>query len=357
MNEFKKFDLHLTNIKGLGAVNIISSLLPSINKLYGLKIKNIFVSSKTQLPLFYLNKKIKIVEYKRVLINPISRFFEIIFWRPRDISEKNIVFGDIPLRISSKQVIFLHSTLVVEDLIEHNLWQRYKYFLLRKLFEFNLSRVTAIIVQTEIMKALLINRYPHLIRMVYVLKQPPPKIFFPFKNAKKKPTIGQSYDSVKLFYPSAFYAHKNHAFLSELNPNFHAIKQLILTIPLDCNPVPHVDFIKCVGEINLKKTLAYYLKADALVFFSLTESYGLPLVEAMWLGLPIICPDLPYAKFLCGNQAIYFSINTIGSFEKSVELLIKKLNSGWYPDWSAQLEQIPSDWDYVANKIVDILEI
>ena len=35
---------------------------------------------------------------------------------------------------------------------------------------------------------------------------------------------------------------------------------------------------------------------DALLFLSTDESYGFPLIEAMFVGLPIICPDLPYAR-------------------------------------------------------------
>ena len=48
-----------------------------------------------------------------------------------------------------------------------------------------------------------------------------------------------------------------------------------------------------------------YKRADGLVFLSLSESYGFPLVEAMWLGLPIICPDTEYARDMCVVSRLY----------------------------------------------------
>lgn len=357
MNKYEKFDLHLTNVTGLGAVKLVSSLLPSIINLYSSFVGKLYIPSSGELGIFHTNKNIEVVEYKRFLPNSISRFLEIVFWRPKDVSKKMIILGDVPLSVSSEQVIFLHSTLIVEDLLEHNFWQRFKYKLLRMLFFYNLSKVKAVVVQTEVMKALVINKYPSLLTKVSVVSQPPPDIFLSYKNAKNRNMKAERINSISLFYPSAFYAHKNHTFLSALSSNFDSIKELILTIDPSCNPASHAEFVKCVGELNIKDALAYYLEVDALVFLSLTESYGLPLVEAMWLGLPIIVPDLPYARVLCGDQAIYFNINNFNSFENAVHSLIEKMNSGWYPDWSNNLANIPTSWDAVATKIVDIMEL
>ncbi len=357
MNKFEKFDLHLTNVTGLGAVKLVSCLLPSIINLYSSFVGKVYTPSSGDLSFFQSSKNIEVVKYRRFLPNSISRFLEIFFWRPKQLSKKMIILGDIPLSASCEQILFLHSTLIIEDLPEHNFWQRFKYKLLRMSFVYNLSNVKAVVVQTEIMKALLINKYPSLLAKVYVVCQPPPDIFLSYKNVRNKNIKSERLDSISLFYPSAFYAHKNHTFLGALDSNFGSIKELILTIDQSCNPAPQAEFVKCVGELNIKDTLAYYLEVDALIFLSLTESYGLPLVEAMWLGLPIIVPDLPYARVLCGDQAIYFKIDNFSSFEDAVHSLIEKMNSGWYPDWSSSLAKIPANWDMVATKILDIVEL
>ena len=63
--------------------------------------------------------------------------------------------------------------------------------------------------------------------------------------------------------------------------------------------------IECIGYIDQKELLNYYLEVDALLFLSLEESYGLPLIEAMYFNLPIIVPDLEYARYLCGDRYLF----------------------------------------------------
>jgi glycosyltransferase involved in cell wall biosynthesis len=49
--------------------------------------------------------------------------------------------------------------------------------------------------------------------------------------------------------------------------------------------------------------------ARALVMPSLTESVGLPMLEAMSLSVPVIAADRSYARDLCGRAAVYFDPN------------------------------------------------
>ena len=97
-----------------------------------------------------------------------------------------------------------------------------------------------------------------------------------------------------------------------------------------------------------------YGAVDALLFLSKKESYGFPLLEAMFLGLPVICPDLPYAKTLCGNQAIYFDPDSIESLRTALVELTTLLSDNWKPDWSEQLRSVPKNWEDVASTFLDL---
>jgi glycosyltransferase involved in cell wall biosynthesis len=97
-----------------------------------------------------------------------------------------------------------------------------------------------------------------------------------------------------------------------------------------------------------------YGGVDGILFLSKRESFGFPLVEAMFLGLPVVCPDLPYARTICGDQGIYFDPDSIGSLQAALTKLKKLLSDNWKPDWSGQLRGIPKDWDGVASKILDL---
>ena len=52
-----------------------------------------------------------------------------------------------------------------------------------------------------------------------------------------------------------------------------------------------------------------YEEVDACVFASFCESFGHPLVEALALGKSLICADLPYAREICGDSALYVDPN------------------------------------------------
>jgi glycosyltransferase involved in cell wall biosynthesis len=115
-----------------------------------------------------------------------------------------------------------------------------------------------------------------------------------------------------------------------------------------------LPWIRCVDKLEPDAVLDACQTADALLFLSLSESFGFPLVEAMWIGLPIIYPDLPYARTLCGERAIYFDPKTVVSLHATVGELNKRRNSGWWPDWERQLAFIPKDWNTVAEAMFDV---
>ena len=47
--------------------------------------------------------------------------------------------------------------------------------------------------------------------------------------------------------------------------------------------------------------------ASLFVMPSLTEGFGLPLLEAMSLSTPVLCSDIPVLKEVCENAALYFN--------------------------------------------------
>jgi hypothetical protein len=54
-----------------------------------------------------------------------------------------------------------------------------------------------------------------------------------------------------------------------------------------------------LGHVSHAKVLALYAAARALIFPSLGESFGLPLIEARQLGLPILASELDFVRDVC----------------------------------------------------------
>jgi alpha-1,2-rhamnosyltransferase len=51
-----------------------------------------------------------------------------------------------------------------------------------------------------------------------------------------------------------------------------------------------------------------YQQAHALVFASCVEGFGLPLVEAMQRGLPVLCSDIPVFREIADGKVRFFSL-------------------------------------------------
>jgi len=59
--------------------------------------------------------------------------------------------------------------------------------------------------------------------------------------------------------------------------------------------------------------LHYYWHARALVLPSVYEGFGLPLLEAMSAGCPVLASDIPSSREVAGDAALYFSPTDTGS--------------------------------------------
>ncbi|WP_210397640.1 glycosyltransferase [Motiliproteus sediminis] len=64
-----------------------------------------------------------------------------------------------------------------------------------------------------------------------------------------------------------------------------------------------IESIRFLGRLTREQVESEYAACDALVFPSKLETWGLPLTEAKFHGLPILAADLPYAKETLGQYA------------------------------------------------------
>ncbi len=88
------------------------------------------------------------------------------------------------------------------------------------------------------------------------------------------------------------------------------------------NPVsmPDGPYHSWVGDLERSEVFGHYRHANALVMTSKAESLGLPLIEAMQVGLPVIAPDLPYAREICTEAAQYFQPGNAEDLAKAINV-------------------------------------
>ncbi|TLM87574.1 glycosyltransferase family 1 protein [Pseudarthrobacter sp. NamE5] len=98
---------------------------------------------------------------------------------------------------------------------------------------------------------------------------------------------------------------------------------------------------------------AFLRSATALVSLSRAEGYGLPLVEAMALGTPVIASDIPIFREVGGDAALYVDPASPGDFAAAVTTL--QDNTRWQDFSRRSLARAQEfSWDESARQLVEV---
>ena len=218
-----------------------------------------------------------------------------------------IYFGNVPplIKHNTKTILFQSNRMIIENypLARYPLKWKIRVPIEKFLLRLCINNADEIVVQTltmkDIIKSFRINKFKGKIRIL------------PFKNLEDqlvKPSLSESESFLYVAGPDP---HKNHENLLKAWKllDFEGIKpKLYLTID-DDSFVSEYNFIKTYIDenqlnvsikprLNRQDLLGYYTKVSALIYPSVFESYGLPLIEAQKFNLPIIASELDYVRDL-----------------------------------------------------------
>ena len=135
------------------------------------------------------------------------------------------------------------------------------------------------------------------------------------RNAKIKEKLPEHY----IFYPANGWPHKNHKKLIDafqiLRDKYHTKYRLVLTGNAfnDENKLEEYimakglqDEVLRLGYIEQQDMPYVFHNAEIMVFPSLFEGFGIPLVEAMRAGVPIACSGCGSIPEVAGDAALLF---------------------------------------------------
>ncbi len=109
-----------------------------------------------------------------------------------------------------------------------------------------------------------------------------------------------------------------------------------------------------VGRVTDSQLKALYRSAACFVFPSLYEGFGLPAIEAMACGCPVVVADIPSLREVCGTAALYAQPDKPDDIAAQVALMIenddlrKKMRER--ASWHAQ----SFTWDAAALALANI---
>ena len=82
--------------------------------------------------------------------------------------------------------------------------------------------------------------------------------------------------------------------------------------------------VKVLSGLNDDLVCELYNKATAFIYPSLYEGFGIPLLEAMQCGCPIIASDIPSSREIAQNCPIYFSPQDENELIQAMDSIIKE---------------------------------
>jgi glycosyltransferase involved in cell wall biosynthesis len=118
-----------------------------------------------------------------------------------------------------------------------------------------------------------------------------------------------------LLYPANFWLHKNHRTLIQALARVDSRVYLVLTggggpeqrrIEGEVRAADLQDRVVFAGFVSDDELASLLGAARALVFPSLYEGFGMPVIEAMALGVPVLCGDAASLREVAGGAAQLF---------------------------------------------------
>lgn len=113
-----------------------------------------------------------------------------------------------------------------------------------------------------------------------------------------------------------------------------------------------VEFLNGVSEEEYQQQL---LQATALVSASRDEGFGIPLVEAMSLGVPVVVSDIPIFREIGGEAASYFNAESPEALAEAITTISDQ--KIWLQKSEMGLSQARKfDWNKSASELLNLVK-
>jgi glycosyltransferase involved in cell wall biosynthesis len=226
----------------------------------------------------------------------------------------NFLFGTFS---KANKVVLLHHPYIIDDQLFYQLPIKPRVIerIKRILFYFTVKHADHIVVQSDYMRECFLKKFPH----DHVKVE---KIYNPISNNFSKNNISirsiKAHQQISIIYASRFYPHKNHDFIIKVAERIKE-KALNIQFIITVNGNSKETFnllnvikqkklaVDNVGEVSQEKLQELYLRCNLAIFPSKTETFGNPLVEALYFGLPVIAPSRDYAVDILAGAGVFYT--------------------------------------------------
>lgn len=244
------------------------------------------------------------VEY----IKPDFSLRKNFYRKNRNAFQTIICFGNLPpnIKTSAKVFTYFHQLLYLKVPKEMELKKKLLYWLKTTILNHIKNNTDFWILQSDLVRNGLAVKYNVPKEKILVLPFYPP-----FPETEEVPR-----EKLKFLYVSNATPHKNHVKLLEAFCRFYDENQkgkLVVTVnddyPEVLNAIKKIQDknypVENVGFVSRAELSKLYKSSEYLIFPSLSESFGLGLVEGIENGCKVIGADLPYTKAVCEPSLLF----------------------------------------------------
>jgi len=175
-----------------------------------------------------------------------------------------------------------------------------------------------------------------------------------------------------MFFLSRYYAYKNPEILVRLFRKHRdklANVRCVVTITADQHPragklladIEKYDLqehIVNVGLLKQEELAGYFYNSDALFFPTPLESFSGTYLEAMHFECPIITSDIDFARYICGDAAVYFDFWDIDNISEKICTVRDgaQLRQKLVADGKERVSRFFYEWDEIVARAIKRLE-
>jgi glycosyltransferase involved in cell wall biosynthesis len=115
------------------------------------------------------------------------------------------------------------------------------------------------------------------------------------------------------------------------------------------------DDVQSLGFVSDQTLVSLYRASTGVVFPSLYEGFGLPVLEAMACGAPVACARIASIPEVAGEAAIYFDPKDEEDMERAMEALLEPARTSELRQAGLQRARL-FNWERSAERTLEILE-
>lgn len=113
--------------------------------------------------------------------------------------------------------------------------------------------------------------------------------------------------------------------------------------------------VKFLGRVTDSELIRLYNQACCFIFPSVYEGFGLPPIEAMHCGCPVLASNIPVLREVCGDAAVYFNPYDIESIRSAINQFFEKHTECRTVMQAKGFENVKRfSWELTANVIAGI---